>query len=44
MTVKIRFFARFRELLGTDIVIAVPKDQGLSDLVKGFASKEQGRV
>jgi len=41
MTVKIRFFARFRELLGTDIVVAVPKNKGLSDLVKDVASRNK---
>ena len=41
MTVRIRFFARFRELLGTDIVVAVPKNKGLSDLVKDVASRNK---
>ena len=41
MTIKIRFFARFRELLGTDIVVAVPKNKGLSDLVKDVASRNK---
>jgi molybdopterin synthase sulfur carrier subunit len=41
MTARIRFFARFRELLGTDIVVAVPKNKGLSDLVKDVASRNK---
>ena len=41
MTVKIRFFARFRELLGTDIVIDVQKNKGLLDLVKDVAGKNK---
>jgi len=41
MTIKIRFFARFRELLGTDIVVAVPKNKGLSDLIKDVASRNK---
>jgi molybdopterin synthase sulfur carrier subunit len=41
MTVRIRFFARFRELLGTDIVVAVPKNKGLSDLIKDVASRNK---
>jgi molybdopterin synthase sulfur carrier subunit len=41
MTVRIRFFARFRELLGTDIVVDTPKNKGLSDLVKDVASRNR---
>jgi molybdopterin synthase sulfur carrier subunit len=41
MTVRIRFFARFRELLGTDIVVDTPKNKGLSDLVKDVASRNK---
>jgi molybdopterin synthase sulfur carrier subunit len=41
MTIRIRFFARFRELLGTDIVVAVPKNKGLSDLIKEVASRNK---
>ncbi|MFA6362962.1 ubiquitin-like small modifier protein 1 [Methanoregula sp.] len=41
MTIKIRFFARFRELLGTDIVVAVPKNKGLSDLIKDVVSRNK---
>ncbi len=41
MTVRIRFFARFRELLGTDIVVAVPKNKGLTELVKDVASRNK---
>jgi molybdopterin synthase sulfur carrier subunit len=41
MTVRIRFFARFRELLGTDIIVDAPKGKVLSDLVKDVASKNR---
>lgn len=41
MTVKIRFFARFRELLGTDIMIDVPVNKGLLELVKDVALKNK---
>ncbi|MGD0535326.1 MAG: ubiquitin-like small modifier protein 1 [Methanoregula sp.] len=41
MTVRIRFFARFRELLGTDIVVDAQKNKGLSDLVKDVAGKNK---
>ncbi|HNX17694.1 MAG TPA: MoaD/ThiS family protein [Methanoregula sp.] len=41
MTVRIRFFARFRELLGTDIVVDVPKNKGLPELVKDIAGKNK---
>ena len=42
MTVRIRFFARFRELLGTDIVVEAPKGTVLSDLVKDVTGKQGG--
>jgi molybdopterin synthase sulfur carrier subunit len=41
MTVKLRFFARFRELLGTDIVIDAPKGKVLSELIKDIAKKNK---
>jgi len=41
MTAKIRFFARFRELLGTDIVVDVDGKTSLPDLVKGIAAKNR---
>jgi molybdopterin synthase sulfur carrier subunit len=41
MTAKIRFFARFRELLGTDIVIDVDGKKHLPDLVKEIAQKNK---
>jgi molybdopterin synthase sulfur carrier subunit len=39
MTIKIRFFARFRELLGTGIVIDAPKEKSILDLVKDITRK-----
>jgi len=41
MTAKIRFFARFRELLGTDIVIDVNGKKSLLDQVKEIAVKNR---
>jgi sulfur-carrier protein len=41
MTAKIRFFARFRELLGTDIVVEVNGKKHLLDLVKEIAQKNK---
>jgi len=41
MTAKIRFFARFRELLGTDIVIDVNGKKSLLDQVKEIAIKNK---
>ncbi|MFZ0004857.1 MAG: MoaD family protein [Methanoregula sp.] len=41
MTVKIRFFARFRELLGTDIIVSVREGIVLSDLVKEVAGRNR---
>jgi sulfur-carrier protein len=42
MTVKVRFFARFRELLGTDI-LAEEAGLTIADLVKGIAkTKKEG--
>jgi sulfur-carrier protein len=39
MTVKIRFFARFRELLGTDIIIEVAAGTMFASLIKSVAKK-----
>ena len=41
MTVRIRFFARFRELLGTDIVVDAKEGTVLSGLVKDVAGKNK---
>jgi molybdopterin synthase sulfur carrier subunit len=41
MTVRIRFFARFRELLGTDIIINPREGTALSDLVKDVAGRNK---
>ncbi|MFA5254756.1 MAG: MoaD/ThiS family protein [Methanoregula sp.] len=41
MTAKIRFFARFRELLGTDIIVNVDGKTSLLDLVCGIATKNK---
>jgi len=39
VTVKIRFFARFRELLGTDIVTDVEPDTKFTTLIMTIAQK-----
>ena len=39
MKVRVRFFARFRELLGTDIVAEVAERTTLPDLIKQVAQK-----
>ena len=39
MTVKIRFFARFRELLGNDIIIDVDKGKMFISLITTIAQK-----
>jgi len=41
MSVKVRFFARFRELLGTDIIINPGEAQVLKELVKGIALRNK---
>jgi MoaD family protein, archaeal len=41
MTAKIRFFARFRELLGTDILVDVHGKKSLLELVKEIANKNK---
>ncbi len=39
MNVKVRFFARFRELLGTELIIEVAEQTTLPDLVKQITQK-----
>lgn len=39
MKVKVRFFARFRELLGTDIIAAPQNGATIAALVAGVAQK-----
>ncbi|MDD1682699.1 MAG: MoaD family protein [Methanoregula sp.] len=41
MTVKVRFFARFRELLGTDILTEPEKEESLIALVRNIARKNK---
>ncbi|HWS21628.1 MAG TPA: MoaD family protein [Methanoregula sp.] len=41
MTVKIRFFARFRELLGTDIVTDVAPGTKFTSLITSVARKNR---
>lgn len=41
MTVKIRFFARFRELLGTDIVVDAAAGTRFNDLIRDIAAKNR---
>lgn len=41
MTIKVRFFARFRELLGTDILAQRKNGMTIIDLVKDVARKNQ---
>jgi sulfur-carrier protein len=41
MTVKVRFFARFRELLGTDIPAATENGATLLTLVRDIARRKQ---
>ena len=41
MTVKVRFFARFRELLGTDILIEKKSGTVLATLIKEIAQKRK---
>jgi len=42
MTAKLRFFARFRELLGTDILVPVREGVTISDLVRSAVSGNEG--
>ncbi|NLD56984.1 MAG: MoaD/ThiS family protein [Methanomicrobiales archaeon] len=41
MSVKVRFFARFRELLGTDIITEPKAGTSLAALVSGIAQKNK---
>ena len=41
MTVKVRFFARFRELLGTDILAEAGSGTVLATLVRNIAEKNK---
>jgi sulfur-carrier protein len=41
MSIRIRFFARFRELLGTDIVVEGETNQTLAGLVKSTALRNK---
>ncbi len=41
MTVKVRFFARFRELFGTDIVTDATPGTSFIDLIKKIAEKNR---
>jgi sulfur-carrier protein len=41
MTVKVRFFARFRELLGTDILVEKKSGTAVATLVKEIAQKKK---
>jgi molybdopterin synthase sulfur carrier subunit len=41
MTVKVRFFARFRELFGTDIVTDTTPGTSFIDLIKKIADKNR---
>lgn len=41
MTIKIRFFARFRELLGTDILVEKESGAVLATLVKDITQKKK---
>jgi len=41
MSIKIRFFARFRELLGTDIIIDGGTNISLASLVESIAQKNK---
>ncbi|OPX62643.1 MULTISPECIES: ubiquitin-like small modifier protein 1 [unclassified Methanoregula] len=41
MTAKLRFFAKFRELLGTDIPVPVPEGSTILSLVRDTAWKNK---
>ena len=41
MTVRVRFFARFRELLGTDILVEPRDGMALAGLVQEIAGKNR---
>jgi molybdopterin synthase sulfur carrier subunit len=41
MSVRVRFFAQFRELLGNDVILAVQPGTSFSMLVKDIAGKSR---
>jgi sulfur-carrier protein len=41
MTIKVRFFARFRELLGTDILATVTEEATIPSLIRDIARKNK---
>jgi len=41
MTIKVRFFARFRELLGTDLILDYPAGATLAPFVRDIAMKKK---
>ena len=41
MTIKVRFFARFRELFGTDIITDAAPGTSFIDLIKKIAEKNR---
>lgn len=41
MTIKVRFFARFRELLGTDLIIDYPAGATLAPFIRDIAKKNK---
>ena len=41
MTIKVRFFARFRELLGTDLIIDYPVGATLAPFIRDIAKKNK---
>ena len=41
MTIKVRFFARFRELLGTDLIIDYPAGATLAPVIRDIAKKNK---
>jgi len=41
MSVKVRFFARFRELLGTNIIVEPASGAMLADVIKEIAARKK---
>ena len=41
MTIKVRFFARFRELLGTDLISEYPAGATLAPFIRDIAEKNR---
>jgi molybdopterin synthase sulfur carrier subunit len=41
MSIKVRFFARFRELLGTDLIIDYPAGATLAPFIRDIAKKNK---